>query len=201
MIVSEPIGFPPFAETLAGVDRLGAGCRIGATVTVFREVNAHSNAGIFIGDGVVLFDYVRLLLGAADTRLEIGNRVVINVGAYVSGEGGLYLSDHVMVGPHARFLSAGHGIHGEDAVIARNSITGNPIRVGRGAWIGAAATLLDGVRIGEGAVVGAASVVTRDIPDFAVAVGNPARVVHYRQGHGPVSWWRRWLHSMRQSSP
>lgn len=193
MTIAEPLGLPPFADRLAGVDRIGAGCRIAAGVTVFREVNAHPNAGIFLGDHVVLFDHVRLLLGAADTRLELGNRVVINVGAYVSGEGGLHVADDVMVGPHARFLSAGHGIHGEDPVIARNSITGHPIRVGRGAWIGAAATLLDGVDVGEGAVVGAASVVTRDVPPFAVVVGNPARVVHFRDGHAPAPWWRRWF--------
>ena len=45
------------------------------------------------------------------------------------------------------------------------------------AWIGAGATILPGVRVGRHAVVGAASVVTRDVPDYAVAVGNPARVI------------------------
>lgn len=193
MTITEPIGFPPFADAVAGIDRLGAGCRISPSVTIFREVNAHPGAGIFLGAGVMLFEQVRLLLGATDTRLEIGDRVIINVGAYVSGEGGLLIADDVIVGPHARFLSAGHGIHAGDPIVAKNQITGRPIRIGRGAWIGAAATLLEGVQIGEGAVVGAASVVTRDVPPFAVVVGNPARVVHFRKGHVPVPWWKRWL--------
>ena len=47
----------------------------------------------------------------------------------------------------------------------------------KGAWIGAGSTILPGVSIGEHAIVGAASVVTHDVPDFAVAVGNPAKVI------------------------
>ena len=52
-----------------------------------------------------------------------------------------------------------------------------PVLIKRGAWIGAGATILPGVTIGKYAIVGAASVVTHDVPDFAVAVGNPAKVI------------------------
>lgn len=186
------LGFPPpHGGGIDGVDRMGAGCRVGAGVSVFRAINRFPDAGVFLGDEVVLFDNVRLLLGETDTRLEIGDRVVVNVGAYLSGEGGLAIEADVMIGPHACLLSAGHGIHGGDPRVARNPITEGPIRVGRGAWIGAGAIVLQGVEIGEGAVVGAGSVVTRTVPPFAVAVGNPARVVHYRAGHGPrPGFWR-----------
>jgi acetyltransferase-like isoleucine patch superfamily enzyme len=54
------------------------------------------------------------------------------------------------------------------------------INVGNDVWIGYGATILSGVTIGHGAVVGAMSVVTKDIPSFAIAVGNPARVVRFR---------------------
>ena len=56
--------------------------------------------------------------------------------------------------------------------MARGGIT-----IGDHAWIGAGATILPGVRVGHHAVVGAASVVTKDVPDCAVAVGNPAKVI------------------------
>ena len=52
-----------------------------------------------------------------------------------------------------------------------------PIRIMRGAWIGARAIILKGVTIGEGAVVGAGSVVTKDVPDWTIVAGNPARII------------------------
>ena len=194
MATHEAMGFPPLVESFPGVDALGRGCRISPSVTTFRPLNPHPGAGIFFGDEVMLFDQVRLLLGEADTRLSLGHRVIINVGGYLSGEGGLAIGDDVIVGPHVRLLSAGHAIHGGDAVVAKNPITRGEIRVGRGAWIAGGATVLEGVTIAEGAVVGAGSVVTGDVPAFAVAVGNPARVVCYRRGHAATSSaWRRWL--------
>lgn len=187
------LGFPGVVGSFPGIDRLGRDCRISPTVTVFREINPYTESGIFLGDAVILLDHVRLLLGGADARLELGDRVVINVGGYISGEGGLVIDSDVMIGPHVRLLSAGHAIHGHHAVVARNPITYGPIRIGHGAWIAGGATVLPGLTIGTGAVVGAGSVVTRDVPDFAVVVGNPARLVHYRDGRPAPAWWRRFL--------
>lgn len=56
-------------------------------------------------------------------------------------------------------------------------LTCKPVEIGDYAWIGAGATVLPGVRVGRHAVVGAASVITKDVPDYAVAVGNPAKVI------------------------
>jgi len=51
-------------------------------------------------------------------------------------------------------------------------------------WVGANTVILDGVTIGKGAVLGASSVVTKDVPEYAVVVGNPAKVVKYRKFKG-----------------
>ncbi|ABA58639.1 Acetyltransferase (isoleucine patch superfamily) [Nitrosococcus oceani ATCC 19707] len=192
--MSELQGFPPFAEHYSGVDKLGKNCRISPTVSVMRIGRPCPERGILLGDEVVLFDYVRLVLGdlglSPETTLIMGNRVIINVGSYLSGEGGLIIEDEVLVGPHVRILSAGHQIHGGDSSIARNPITHKPIHIGKGAWIGAGSTLLQGVTIGEGGVVGAGSVVTKNVPPHAVAVGNPARIKRYRRGYGASKGWR-----------
>jgi acetyltransferase-like isoleucine patch superfamily enzyme len=70
-----------------------------------------------------------------------------------------------------------------------------PVRIGAACWLADNVTVLEGVQIGDGAVVGAGAVVTRDVPAFAIAVGNPARVMRYRYPEeiveliAPVDWW------------
>jgi len=72
-----------------------------------------------------------------------------------------------------------------------NAIIGNDV------WVGAAAIVLDGITIGDGAVIGAASVVTKNIPPYAIAAGNPAKIIRYRFDSDIISrlmaaaWWNR----------
>lgn len=188
----EGVGWPPFVSELNGVEQVGKNFRAGVNVSVFRTANIHSGAGIYIGDDTMLFDRVRLLLGDADTKLVIGNRVGVNLGAYLSGEGGLQIDDDVLIGPYAMLLSAGHEIHSRNLLISRSKIVGAPIRICQGAWVGAGAIILPGVCVGEGAVVGAGAVVVSDVPPFSIVVGNPARRVGER-GKGARSLIHRAL--------
>lgn len=70
-----------------------------------------------------------------------------------------------------------------------------PVRIGAACWIGDNVTILEGVQIGNGAVIGAGSVVTKSVPDYAIVVGNPARVLRKRFSDevvemlGEVEWW------------
>ncbi|MFZ5580747.1 MAG: acyltransferase [Pseudomonadota bacterium] len=180
------LGIPEVVERHPGIDRIGSNCRIAPNVSVMRY--GADEPVIMLGDDCSLYDGVRLVIGDPsqhpDCGLRLGQRVIVNVGAYLSGEGGLTLEDDVLIGPGAYLLSAGHRVHGGDPRINHNPLTHASVHVGVGAWVGAGAVVLQGVSVGRGAVVGAGSVVTRDVPDFAVAVGNPARVVHIRQGFG-----------------
>lgn len=176
------LGIPDLTSAHVGIDRLGARCRIDPTVSVMRFGPADDR--LCLADEVSLYGHVRLVLGdvAADpgVGIQIGARTIVNVGSYLSGEGGLTIGDDVLIGAHARLLSAGHAIDGGDLVIARNAITRARIVVEDGAWIGAGATVLEGVRIGRGAVVAAGAVVRQDVPEGMVAVGIPARIIRSR---------------------
>ncbi|WP_010104045.1 acyltransferase [Verminephrobacter aporrectodeae] len=193
------LGVPDVTPAHDGVDCLGADCRIDPSVSVMRF---GQRAGVLcLADGVSIYAQTRLVLGdvLADpgVGMRIGARTIVNVGAYLSGEGGLEIGADVLIGPHAKLLSAGHAIDGGDAIIARNRITRAKITVEDGAWIGAGAIVLEGVRIGRGAVVAAGALVRRDVPAGMIAAGVPAALVRPRRGlalPGPVpaqGWGRR----------
>ncbi len=178
------LGIPDFSRQFLGIDRLGERCRIAASVTVMRfDVPARRTA-LTLGDDVSLYDHVRLVLGdpeqTAATGLHIGHRVIVNVGAYLSGEGGLVIEDEVLIGAYCQIASAGHLIDGGAVEIWRNPLTHNPVRLESGCWLGAHSVILPGVTLGRGAVVGAGAVVTQSVPPCAIVAGNPARLVRYR---------------------
>lgn len=201
------LGVPEFTASHAGVDRLGAQCRIDPSVSVMRF--GQRADVLCLADGVSIYAQTRIVLGdvAADETvgLWIGARTIVNVGCYLSGEGGLQIGEDVLIGPHAKLLSAGHAIDEGDVIIARNRITRARIVVEDGAWIGAGAILLEGVTIGRGAVVAAGALVRQDVPAGMVAAGMPARLLRSRRGEAwepasspPVPWHRRMGAGLRQ---
>ena len=87
--------------------------------------------------------------------------------------------DNVFVGPNCGFYTA---IHPIDAHQRNTGIElAKPIKVGSDVWFGGGVTVLPGVTIGDNVVIGAGSVVTKDIPDNVIAVGNPCRVIRVNQ--------------------
>jgi acetyltransferase-like isoleucine patch superfamily enzyme len=107
-------------------------------------------------------------------NIRIGRNVFINQGCHLSDIGGIDIGDDVMIGPRVNLITSGHPV---DPSQRRSGVTAAPIRIERNVWIGAAATILQGVTIGENSVIGAGSVVTRDVPPGTLAVGVPAEVV------------------------
>lgn len=177
------LGIPDFTPVFAGIDALREGCRVDPTVSVMRF--GERNGVICLAEQVSIYAQTRLVVGdvMADplVGIRIGARTIVNVGSYLSGEGGLEIGEDVLIGPHVKLLSAGHAIDDGDMVIARNRITRAPIVIEDGAWIGAGAIVLEGVRIGRGAVVAAGALVRQSIPAGVVAAGVPATVVRPRR--------------------
>lgn len=108
-------------------------------------------------------------------RISVGDHVYLAPGAVLIASSSITLDDEVLIAYHAVLSDADH-------VSSKGSYRYGPIReghvvIGRGAWIGANATVLRGVTIGAGTVVGAGSVVTRSLPDHCRAGGVPARVL------------------------
>lgn len=109
--------------------------------------------------------------GAAIDMLKIGNNVYINSNSLLMARGGITIEDDVLIAANVQLLSNNHDEY------ERQILTCKPIHIKKGAWIGAGASILPGVTIGKNAIVGAGAIVTKDIGDFEVAVGIPAKVV------------------------
>lgn len=176
---------------------------MGREVILGRNIVLRHPGRIALGDETAIDDDTLLdAAGAGEDGITIGNRVIVSrncivqgktgpvvigdgsdIGAYtvMTSVGGIVLEDHVLIAGNV-YIGGGR-YHTEDRqlpILRQGVYSRGPIRIGSGSWIGAGAIVLDGVTIGRGCVIGAGSVVTKDIPDFWVAAGVPAKPMRFR---------------------
>lgn len=107
-------------------------------------------------------------------NIELGERVFFNFNCVVLDVCPVRIGSFTFFGPAVQIYTALHPMNAERRRVEE---FGRPVEIGSDVWIGGAAVILPGVRIGSRAVIGAGSVVTRDVPEGVLAVGNPCRVV------------------------
>lgn len=143
---------------------------------------------VVIGKGVFISDWC--LIGVCNrnkqtrnSRLKIGEGTYIGEFNNIRATGGeIVIGEYCNISQHCSLVASNHltklGVYVsyQEWDEVRTGIT-----IGNDVWIGANSVVLPGVTIGDGAVIGAGSVVTKDIPNDAIAVGNPARVIKYRE--------------------
>ena len=123
-----------------------------------------------IGEGSVVSNQLTVV---APQNVRIGKSVYIMNGVLLMASGGIIIEDYSLIAAHAKIISNDHDPY------FRPIITCQPVIIREGAWIGAGAAIMKGVTVGKYAIVGANSVVTKDVPDYAVVVGVPAKVIKY----------------------
>ncbi len=169
---------------------LGAGSAI-----CFPTAALFGERYISIGAGTVIGPYSSLSAGVApghvpdhDPVIRIGDRCVIGKGSGIVGHSKIEIGDDVWTGHHVYSTDANHGYRDTTLPIGVQFAAPRPVSIGAGSWLGHGTVVLPGSTIGRNVVVGAGSVVAGDLPDFCVAVGNPARVIRrYVDGDGWVS--------------
>jgi acetyltransferase-like isoleucine patch superfamily enzyme len=114
--------------------------------------------------------------------ISFGNNVFIGPNADFDGAGGIEIGNGVIFAPDVCIYSRTHNFDSEDlnALPFDNVMLTAPVVIKDYVWIGRKVIILPGVTIGTGAIIGAGAVVSKDIPDYAIAVGNPAKIVKYR---------------------
>jgi acetyltransferase-like isoleucine patch superfamily enzyme len=106
-------------------------------------------------------------------NIRVGRNVFINQACILNDIGAIEIGDDVMIGPRVSLLTAGHPL---DPGRRRRQIVAAPIAIERNVWLGAGATVLQGVTVGSDAVVAAGAIVTRDVPPRTLVAGVPAQV-------------------------
>jgi len=144
---------------------------------------------ISIGDYSVISDFVTITI-ANDPNNNLDNsKLIIGSHTYIgefnnirAGGGFIRIGNNCSISQHITIVASNHAYE-KDKLIKEQcwSTDNNFVIIEDDVWIGANSVVLPGVSIGRGAVIGAGSVVTKDIPAYAIAVGNPSKVIKYRK--------------------
>jgi maltose O-acetyltransferase len=129
--------------------------------------NINIEKGVYFGDG---------------SQIEIGDNSGIGVNCQVCGP--VIIGNNVMMGPEVIILTINHKYDRLDiSMLEQGHQPPEPVIIADDVWIGTRAIILPGISIGRGAIIGAAAVVTKNVPEYAIVCGNPAKVVKYRTDH------------------
>ncbi|MBQ8374970.1 MAG: sugar O-acetyltransferase [Clostridia bacterium] len=108
-------------------------------------------------------------------HVHFGKGVYANFNLTLVDDTHIYVGDHTMFGPNVTVATAGHPIL--PRLREKGYQYNAPVRIGKNCWLGAGVIVLPGITIGDNVVIGAGSVVTKDLPDNVIAVGNPCRIL------------------------
>jgi len=193
---------PPYKERRR-LARYNSKGYISPTATIYHD-NLKLDTHVFIGDRVTIYqaknsgsvelgDRVRVY---NDTFIETGDGGSLKIGSdtsiqprcqFSAYKGPIEIGSNVQIAPNCAFYPYDHGILTGELIKNQPLQTKGGIVIEDDVWLGFGAIVLDGVRIGKGAVIGAGAIVTHDVPDGAIAVGVPARVVKLRSTPAGVS--------------
>jgi acetyltransferase-like isoleucine patch superfamily enzyme len=130
-----------------------------------------------VGRGLAVHDNV--LIKYPD-EITLGDHVTINPGCIIVGKGGLTIGSHAMIGAGTKIVTTAHVTTRTDVPMRQQGMTATPIVIEDDVWFGFDVIVLPGAVIRKGCVIGAGSVVTDEIPAYAIAAGAPARVIGTR---------------------
>ena len=161
---------------------------VGKDVTIddFSFLHCLSTQGVHIGNNTSIERNLWFHCGGtpADHEhgfFEIGEYSFIGCNAVMGAGGGIHIGNHVLIGQSVNLHAENHIFADPELRIDQQGVSYQGIIIHDDVWIGSKVTILDGVNIGTGAVIAAGAVITKSIPDYAIAMGVPARIVGSRK--------------------
>jgi acetyltransferase-like isoleucine patch superfamily enzyme len=131
---------------------------------------------LHLGRGTTVSSFTKIK--CTDGPFVTGDKCGFGTGCFIaSGEGGIELGDHVILGPNVSVIASNYQYTRLSEPLEDQGLTSVGIRIGRNVWVGANSVILDGSVIGENSIVVASSLVNRRFPPNSIIQGNPAKVV------------------------
>lgn len=159
------------------------------SIICFPPTALYGERAIQIGSDVLIGPHISLSAGMAPTQelindriVSIGDRCLIGRHSSIVGHLSITIEEDVFFGPNVYVTDQNHSVDRLDLPIGKQSKPEEPVVIGAGSWLGTNSVVLPGVTIGKHVAVGAGSVVTSDVPDYAVVAGAPARVLRIADG-------------------
>ncbi|WP_315112780.1 acyltransferase [Clostridium intestinale] len=143
-------------------------------VRIFHPENIELGDNIYIGHDTILKGYY-------NSVLSIGSNTWIGARCFIHGVGGVFIGNNVGIGPMVKIHGAKHKETGSENTILFSELEYCPIKISDDCNIGIGAVVMGGVSIGKGSKIGANAVVNREIEEYSIAVGVPAKVIRKRK--------------------
>lgn len=148
--------------------------KCGERVTIYKGFDCRYPGSIFLGDDVLIDYHVKLYTEVKST-LTVHNRVSIGRECKIDFSGGIVINESAHLAEGVTIITHDHGFD------YRNPPVGKRLEIGKNVFVGRNSTILYNVNtIGDNAVIGVGSVVTKEVPPYAIVAGNPARIIKYR---------------------
>ena len=156
-----------------------------ATIEDGCFINALSKGGITIGNNFSLGRNSIIectgVIRELGEELIIGDNVGIAANAFIAMRGKVTIGDNTIFGPGVSIHAENHNFSYLNTLIRKQGATRKGVTIGNDCWIGSKAVILDGVNIGNHVIVAAGAVVTKNVPDYAIVGGVPARIIKLRK--------------------
>ncbi len=174
-------GLRVMGPLLLRLDGEARNIRLGDNVTLMPwvDLKVREEGQIILGHGTVLDTMVRLV-AANDARLELGDRAQLGIGSVINAGADVIIGRDTVTAGYCSIIASEHNFESRDTIMSQG-YRHQPVYLGADVWLATNVLVCRGSRIGDGAVIAAQSVVNGDIPAYAIAAGNPARIVRSRR--------------------
>jgi len=151
----------------------------------FVEINALSKEGVIFGNNVTIKKNSIIectgVLRELGIGLVVGDNVGIAQNAFIQVRGRVIIGSNIMFGPGVSIFSENHSFSDSSKLLIEQSTERIGVEIQDDVWVGANSTILDGCQIGKGSIIAAGSLVNKNVPNYAIVAGVPAKIIKMRK--------------------